>query len=116
MRQKSTLTAAEAQQMIAAAKIEAAKNNWIVSVAVVDEAGYLLHLERMDGAVLQSPEVATRKARTAALSRRPTKALEDTVKDRPVMLLFPLVLCCLPAFALLTVAPLLIATLSHVRT
>jgi glc operon protein GlcG len=89
MRQKPTLTAAEAQQIVAAAKIEAAKNNWIVTVAVVDDGGYLLHLERMDGAVLQSAEVATRKARTAALSRRPTKALEDMIKDRPVMLFFP---------------------------
>src|SRR5581483_1981426 len=75
MRQRPSLTAAEAQTMIAAAKIEAAKNKWLVTIAIVDEAGYLMHLERMDGAVLQSPDIATRKARTAALSRRPTKAL-----------------------------------------
>ncbi len=75
--------------MVAASKTEAAKNNWKVSIAVVDEGGYLIHVERMDGAVLQSPDIATRKARTAALSRHPTKALEDMTKERPVMMIFP---------------------------
>lgn len=89
MRNKPTLTSADARIMIAAAKKEAEKNNWMVSIAVVDEGGYLIHLERMDDAVLQSPDIATRKARTAALSQRPTKALEDMTKDRPVMMVFP---------------------------
>lgn len=89
MRHKPILTSSDAQKMIAASKAEAEKNNWPVSIAIVDDGGYLLHLERMDGAVLQSPDVATRKARTAALSQRPTKALEDMTKERPVMLVFP---------------------------
>lgn len=89
MRHKPTLTSADARTMIAAAKTEAEKNNWMVSIAVVDEGGYLIHLERMDGAVLQSADIATRKARTAALAQRPTKALEDMTKERAVMLVFP---------------------------
>ena len=75
--------------MITAAKAEAMTNNWLVSIAVVDDAGVLIHLERMDGAGPQSPEVATLKARSSALSKLPTKTLEDIAKDRPGMLLFP---------------------------
>jgi glc operon protein GlcG len=89
MRTKTTLAATEAVKMIAAAKAEAAKNNWLVSIAVVDDAGMLIHLERMDGAGAQSPEVAMLKARTSALSGVPTKTLEDVVKDRPAVALFP---------------------------
>jgi uncharacterized protein GlcG (DUF336 family) len=89
MRQKPSLTSAEAQSMIAAARAEAARNNWNVSIAVVDEGGYLLQLERMDGATLQSPEIATLKARTAALSRVPTKILEDVTKERVATVVFP---------------------------
>ena len=48
MRQKFSLTSAEAHAIVTAAKLEAVKNNWKVSIAVVDEGGYLLHLERMD--------------------------------------------------------------------
>ena len=75
--------------MVSAAKVEAAKNNWKVSIAVVDEGGYLLHLERMDGATLASPEIAALKARTAALSRVPTKFLEDVTKERTATMMFP---------------------------
>lgn len=86
---KTCLSNADAQKIIAACKAEAEKNNWKVTIAVVDEAGFLIHLERMDGAGLQSPEIATLKARTAAISRTTTKALEDMVKDRPALVAFP---------------------------
>ena len=89
MRTKTTLTAADAAIIIAACKVEAAKNNWNVSIAVTDEAGYLLHLERLDGAGLPSAEIATLKARTAAIAKAPTKVLEDVVKDRPAVGLMP---------------------------
>ena len=89
MRQKFSLTSAEAHAIVTAAKLEAVKNNWNVSIAVVDEGGYLLHLERMDGATLPSPEIAAMKARTAALSRVPTKFLEDVTKERAATLMFP---------------------------
>lgn len=89
MRTKHALTAADAAAIITAAKTEAAKNQWNVSIAVVDDAGFLLHLERMDGAGLQSPEVALLKAKSAALGKTPTRNLETVAKDRPGTLLFP---------------------------
>jgi glc operon protein GlcG len=89
MRQKFSLTSEEAHAMVTAAKLEAARNNWKVSIAVVDEAGYVLLLERMDGATLASPEIATMKARTAALTRVPTKFLEDMTKERAATMMFP---------------------------
>lgn len=89
MRTKHSLTLSDAQKMMAACKAEAEKNNWKVCIAIVDEGGYLLQFERMDGALLLSAEVAIGKARAAALSRVATKMLEDTVKDRPAMLSFP---------------------------
>lgn len=75
--------------MLAAARAEADRRGWKVSIAVVDEGGYLLRLERLDGAGLQTPEVATMKAKSAALSRLPTKRLEEVTKERNGMLRFP---------------------------
>ena len=70
-------------------KVEAEKNKWNVSIAVVDDGGFLVHLERLDGAVGQSAGIATLKAQTAAMARTPTKALEDVVKERPATGAFP---------------------------
>lgn len=89
MRQKSCLAAADAQKIVAACRVEAEKNKWNVSIAVVDEGGFLLRLERLDGAVGQSAEIATLKAQTAASTRTPTKTLEDIVKERPAMAAMP---------------------------
>lgn len=89
MRTKTILTAADAVTIIAAAKAEALAKNWNVSIAVTDEAGYLIHLERMDDAPLPSAEIALLKARTAAIAKAPTKALEEVVKDRPAVALMP---------------------------
>lgn len=89
MRTKTVLSAADCPTILDACKKEALANKWNVSIAVVDDAGFLLHLERMDGAPLQSPEIATGKARTAAIAKAPTKALEDIVKDRPAFALVP---------------------------
>jgi uncharacterized protein GlcG (DUF336 family) len=83
------LTAADAEKMLAACKAEAAKNKWNVSIAIVDDGGFLVLLERLDGAVAQSALIATCKAQTAAATRTPTKTLEDIVKDRPATVAFP---------------------------
>src|SRR5215467_1042133 len=91
MRNRPTLTAADVQKMVAACKSEATKNKWSVSIAVVDEGGYLLYLERLDGAGPVT-EVATEKAVTAARTRRPTKFWEDRLKERPAFMKFPGVL------------------------
>jgi uncharacterized protein GlcG (DUF336 family) len=89
MRNKPVLTMSDVQKMVAACRSEAEKNKWNVAIAVVDDAGYLLYLERMDGAGPMTAEVATGKASTAARSRRPTKFWEDRIKERPVFLKFP---------------------------
>jgi glc operon protein GlcG len=86
---KPYLTAADARSIMDAARAEAEKNRWPVTIAVVDDGGALLALERMDGAFPQSAEVAYKKAWTAAVTRRPTKIMEDFVKERPATVAFP---------------------------
>jgi len=56
---------------------------------MVDDGGYLLGFERMDGAPTISAEVSQGKARTSAMTRRPSKFFEDRVKDRPAFITFP---------------------------
>ena len=74
----------------AAAEVEATKNKWNVAIAIVDDGGHLLHLVRMDGATPANAEIAVQKARTSALTRRPSKAWEDRVAaGRLVMLKMP---------------------------
>lgn len=89
MRNKPTLTCADAKKMMAACLAEAQKNKWNVTVAIVDDAGYPLLVERMDGCGPISAEVAVGKARTSAVTRRPTKFWEDRVKERAGFLTFP---------------------------
>ena len=89
MRNRPTLTTSDVQKMVAASRGEAQKNKWNVTIAVVDDAGHLLYLERMDGAGPMTAEVAVGKASTAAVTRRPTKFWEDRVKERLVFLKFP---------------------------
>jgi glc operon protein GlcG len=90
MHVKKSLTLAEARQIAAAAEAEAAKNQWNVTIAILDEGGHLLYLERMDDAPLGGVVVAQEKARTAVLFRRPTKSIEESVLGgRLVMLALP---------------------------
>lgn len=89
MRSKFCMTAEDANKIVAAAKAEAKKNNWNVTIAVVDDGGFLVQLERLDGAPAQSATIATAKAWTAAATRTPTKTLEDIVKERPATAAFP---------------------------
>jgi uncharacterized protein GlcG (DUF336 family) len=89
MRSKPCLTADDATRMMAACKAEAQKNNWKVTIAIVDDSGAALLLERMEGAGPISAEVAMGKARTSAATRRPTKFWEDRTKERPAFLTFP---------------------------
>jgi glc operon protein GlcG len=89
MRSKTALTLADAQKMLGAAKVEAERQKWGVTVAIVDDAGRLILLERTDGARPQTAEVATLKARSAAVTHRSGKVWEDTVKQRPGVVKFP---------------------------
>jgi len=89
MRNRPCLTSADVKKMLAACEAEAVKNKWAVAIAIVDEGGYLLGFERMDGAPTISAEVSVGKARTSAMARRPSKFFEDRVKDRPAFVTFP---------------------------
>jgi glc operon protein GlcG len=89
MRTKQSLTSADVKKLLAACEAEAAKNKWAVAISVVDDGGFLLGFERMDGAPMISAEVSMGKARTSAMTKRPSKFFEDMVKARPAFVDFP---------------------------
>ncbi len=89
MRNKPSLMSADVKKTLAACEAEATKNNWAVAIAIVDDGGFLLGFTRMDGAALISAEVSLGKARTSAMTKRPSKFFEDRVKDRPAFVTFP---------------------------
>lgn len=87
---KKALTLAVAKRIAAAAEEVANKNNWNMFVAVVDDGGNLMYLERMDDSQLASLDVSIAKARCALLFKRPTKAMEDAVAGgRTVVMTLP---------------------------
>jgi glc operon protein GlcG len=89
MRTKPALTADDAEKTMAACTAEAKKNNWKVSIAIVDDGGRVWQLHRLEGAGAVTAEVAVGKAKTAALMGRPSKMMEDRIKERPAFVLFP---------------------------
>lgn len=78
---KKILTLGMAKKLVAAAEAEARKRGATVVIAVVDDGGHLILLERLDDTQVASVEVAIGKARTAATFRRPSKVFEDQVKN-----------------------------------
>ena len=78
---KRVLTLGVAKKLVAAAEVEARKRGATVVIAVVDDGGQLILLERLDDTQVASVEVAIGKARTAAIFRRPSKVFEDQVKN-----------------------------------
>jgi glc operon protein GlcG len=87
MKTKPLLEAADIKAIAAAAEAEALKNNWAVSIAIVDDGGHLLWLQRLDGAAPISAHIAPAKANTAALGRRESKVYEDMVNGGRVSFL-----------------------------
>ena len=79
MNSKAILELADVKLIAAAAEAEAVKNNWAVTIAIVDDGGHLLHLQRLDGAPPVSSHIAPSKAHTAALGRRESKVYEDVI-------------------------------------
>jgi glc operon protein GlcG len=88
---KKGLTLEAAKKVAAAAEEEAIKNKWTVVIAIVDDGGNLVYLQRLDETQIGSIEVAIQKAKTATSFKRPTKALEDAVLTggRTVVLSLP---------------------------
>jgi uncharacterized protein GlcG (DUF336 family) len=79
MKSKSVLEFSDVKAMAAAAEAEALKNHWAVTIAIVDDGGHLLSLQRLDGAAPISAHIAPGKARTSAMGRRESKAYEDMI-------------------------------------
>ena len=81
MQTKSVLTLSDVRLIAAAAEGEALANHWAVTIAIVDDGGHLLWLQRLDGAAPISAAIAPAKARTAALGRRESKVYEDVINQ-----------------------------------
>ena len=81
MKTKHQLDAADVKAMAIAAEAEALKNQWNVTIAIVDDGGHLLWLQRLDGAPAISAHIAPAKAHTAALGRRESKVYEDVINQ-----------------------------------
>ena len=79
MQTKSVLELADVKAIAAAAEAEALKNKWAVTIAIVDDGGHLLWLQRLDGAPAISSHIAPAKAHMAALGRSETKGYEDII-------------------------------------
>jgi uncharacterized protein GlcG (DUF336 family) len=87
MKTKPTLALEDVRRMAAAAEAEALANAWAVTIAIVDDGGHLLWLQRLDGAAPISVQIAPAKAHTAALGRRESKVYEDMINQGRVSFL-----------------------------
>jgi glc operon protein GlcG len=76
---KPILTLDDAKRIAAAAEAEAHANGWKVVIAVVDDGGHLLYLQRGHETQFGSVETAIAKAHAAVAFQRPTKTSEDAV-------------------------------------
>ncbi|MGC4009053.1 MAG: heme-binding protein [Pseudomonas sp.] len=79
MNHKLQLTQQETDRMLRLARAEAQTNQWAVSIAIVDDGGHLLALERLDGCAPIAAYIATEKARTSALGRRESGSYESMI-------------------------------------
>ena len=81
MKTKAVLELSDLKAIAAAAEAEALRNQWAVTIAIVDDGGHLLWLQRLDGAAPISSHIAPAKAHTAATGRRETKIYEDIINN-----------------------------------
>ncbi|MDP9109384.1 MAG: heme-binding protein [Pseudomonadota bacterium] len=81
MQSKQILSLDDVKKIAAAAEAEAIAHQWAVVIAIVDDGGHLLWLQRLDGTAPISADIAPAKARTAALGRRESKIYEDIINN-----------------------------------
>jgi len=81
MKTKPMLTLEDVKKIAAAAEAEALAHGWNVVIAICDDGGHPLWLQRLDGAAPLSSHIAQAKARTAALGRRESKIYEDMINN-----------------------------------
>jgi glc operon protein GlcG len=79
MNSKPFLSLEDARLIAAAAEAEARQHRWAVAIAVVDDGGHLIWLQRLDGAAPIAAQIAPAKARTAALGRRESRVYEEMI-------------------------------------
>ena len=87
MKSTHLLELADVKAIAAAAEAEAVKNQWAVTIAIVDAGGHLLWLQRLDGAAPISAHIAPAKAHTAALGRRESRIYEEIINGGRVSFL-----------------------------
>jgi uncharacterized protein GlcG (DUF336 family)/mannose-6-phosphate isomerase-like protein (cupin superfamily) len=88
--EKKGLSLDGAKRVAAAAAAEARKNNAGGAIAIVDEGGHPLYLERLDSTFSAGANISIGKARTAVMFKRPTKFFEDIInKGRTTMVALP---------------------------
>ena len=88
MRLKPALTADDAEAMAKAVRSEALARGWRIAVAIVDDGGHVLRIDRMDGTGSMASDIAMGKARMSALTRRTSKFWEERIEQRPGFLAF----------------------------
>ncbi len=76
----------QARKAMAAAEAEALKNNWNVTIAIVDSGGHLVLLQRLENTAYSTPRIAQEKAQGAVAFRRPTKAFQELIAQGGVHL------------------------------
>jgi glc operon protein GlcG len=81
MKTKPMLTMDDARRIAQAAEAEATGHGWAVVIAIVDDGGHLLWLQRLDGVAPISAQIAPAKARTAALGRRESRVYEEIINQ-----------------------------------
>jgi uncharacterized protein GlcG (DUF336 family) len=90
MRTKPAITLADAKTMLAAAEAEAVRNNWEVVIAVVNDGGRIVAVHRMDGARPGNDDIALAKARTSAMTCRPSAVWQKWIDGpHPAYATFP---------------------------
>jgi glc operon protein GlcG len=89
MRFTPTLEEADVQNIVRACKAAAKERNQRVTIAVVDAGGHLLYLERPECNGVNTADMATMKARTAAIRGRPSSKFGERVKEMPAFLMAP---------------------------
>jgi glc operon protein GlcG len=87
MNSKPVLTLHDVKSIAIAAEAEALRNAWAVTIAIVDDGGHLLWLQRLDGAAPVSAHIAPGKARTAAMGRRESRIYEEMINQGRVSFL-----------------------------
>jgi len=77
--EKRALNLAVAKELAAAAEAEAARNKFTMVIAIVDDGGNLIYLEKMDDTQIGSIKVAQAKAHSAIAFKRPSKVFQEAV-------------------------------------